>query len=137
MSAVASRRILIACAAVLPLGAWLLGWGLPNGVPPTVRIWVSFAVAAAVIVLTLKACRGRAVPAWVTWMSAVSFEVYLVHCVFLEDALFPFGDFFGNGILYALNYFIASFALAWLLHLIANFLRQACSWALSRICVNP
>lgn len=119
-----SGMVLVACAAIVPLGAWLLGWGLPAGVLPTARVWVSFAMAAAVIALTLKACRGRAVPAWVTWMSAVSFEVYLVHCVFLEDVVFPFGEFLGNGILYTFNYLLASFAFAWLLHRVTGIVSE-------------
>ena len=56
----------------------------------------------------------------VSWMSKVSFEVYLVHCIFIEDVIFPFRSFFGNDILYALNYVVASFALAGLLRLIAK-----------------
>lgn len=51
----------------------------------------------------------------VSWMGKVSFEVYLVHCIFIEDAIFPFWKFFGNDGLCVLNYVIASFALACLL----------------------
>lgn len=127
---VPDRRLMCAAGCALPVCFLILGGGIPMFVQA--RCWVAMLAAFAVIVL-VRGCRfeGRgAVASVVSWMAKVSFEVYLVHCIFIEDAIFPFRAFFGNDGLYALNYVVASFALACLLRQLASFLRRTCSAAL-------
>lgn len=77
------------------------------------RAWVAQASALSLIILTLYICRARHISKVVTWISGVSFEVYLVHCVFIEGALFSFRRFIGNDVLWVFNYFVAAFVVGW------------------------
>jgi len=70
-------------------------------------------VAIAVMVaLVIIACCAN-VPAFagcacITWLSSISYEMYLVHCIFQNSTVFNFKDFFGNVWLFAVNYVACS-----------------------------
>ena len=109
---VSERGILGVCVLVLTIGVYLLGWGMPQNWVQT-RAWIAQVSALSLIILTLHICRARHISKVVAWISGVSFEVYLVHCVFIEGALFSFRKFFGNDVLWVVNYFGAAFVVGW------------------------
>lgn len=109
-----SQGCLVASISLSVIGSGFLGWWLPREWV-IVRTWVALATSIALmggIIVVAKEIRKCTV---VSAFAGIGFEIYLVHCVFLEDVLFPWQRWLSNTTAFALNYFVASFIAAWLL----------------------
>lgn len=71
-------------------------------------------VALAVVACCAKVDVGRCAR-MVSWLGGISYEMYLVHCVFQNATLFNFKTFCGNVYIFALNYVVCSVMTAVLL----------------------
>lgn len=80
----------------------------------TLNSIVAVAIALVVVAGCMSVDIGRCV-CMVSWFAGISYEMYLVHCVFQNATLFNFKALCGNVYIFALNYVVCSVMTAVLL----------------------
>lgn len=117
-----SQGYLVTSIALCVIGGGLLGWWLPREWV-ILRTWVALATSVALMGGMLVVTKGVRKCAVVSAFAGIGFEIYLVHCVFLEDVLFPWQRWFPSTTVFAFNYFVASVITAWLLSVVSKWIK--------------
>ena len=89
--------------------------------------WVAVVAAVGVMrmIITVSSDMTHVgLTAIVSFLSRISFPVYLVHCVFLSDVVLPFRKMIANDFLFSLGYFMFAIALGSVIHYLASLVER-------------